>query len=155
MPTPAPMTEKDGLQTAIDFTKYLLTLSGGADCIYHSTEFFSSGASAKLLSLCSLGFLVICVLSGLVVFSVGAVMLARKNYDLEFIHIRWAGLVNVFSFAIGFVLLAIVVGMKLTASPPPPSNSATPHASLTGFSRYFRVGLGALLPLYTETLPSY
>jgi hypothetical protein len=147
------MTEKEGLQAAIDFTKYLLTLSGGAIAFIIQPNFFSSGEPAKLLSLSSLAALVLCVLSGLVVFSAGAVMLARKNYDLEFRHIRWAGLINVFSFALGFVLLAIVVGMRLTAAPPPPSKPATPHASLTSCSRYyFSIDPGALPSLHAETL---
>jgi apyrase len=131
MPEPPPMTEKEGLQAAIDFTKYLLTLSGGAIAfiIQPNSNFFSGDELVKHLSLSSLCLLVICVLSGLVVFSAGAVMLARKNYNLEFRHIKWAGQVNVFSFAIGFVLLAIVVGIKLTTLPPPP-NPTPPHASL-------------------------
>jgi hypothetical protein len=130
MTKPPPMTEKEGLQAAIDFTKYLLTLSGGGIAFIIQPNFFSGNDLVKILSLWALVFLGICVLSGLIVFSAGAVMLARKNYDLEFKHIRWAGLTNVFSFAIGFILLASVVGIKLTtpAPTPLPSNSTTPPA---------------------------
>lgn len=124
------MTEKEGLQAAIDFTKYLLTLSGGAIAFIIQPNFFSESGPIKILSIASLFCLMICVLSGLLVFSVGAVMLARKNYDLEFRHIKYAGMANVISFAIGFVLLAIIVGIKLIAAPSaqlPPSPSQTGH----------------------------
>lgn len=105
--------EKEGLQAAIDFTKFLLTLAGGAIAFIIQPTFFSGHPFLKVISVAALVLLTISVVSGLVVFSGGATMLARKNYNLEDKYVKWPGLVNVLSFAIGFVLLAIAVGIRV------------------------------------------
>jgi hypothetical protein len=110
------LMEKDGLQTAIDFSKLLMALAGGGIALIIQPNFFAGGGWIKLLSIGALIFLSICVLSGLVVFSGGCVMLADKNYDLEDRHIKIPGLLNVFSFGLGFLFLAAAVVIKLIAS---------------------------------------
>jgi|SRR5271163_1872934 hypothetical protein len=105
--------QKEGLQAAIDFTKFLLTLSGGAIAFVIQPTFFAGECFLKGLAIVSLVCLGTCVISGLLVFSAGSVMLARKNYDLEFRHVKYAGMVNIISFALGFIFVAIAVAIKV------------------------------------------
>lgn len=107
------MQEKEGLQAAIDFTKFLLTLAGGAIAFIIQPTFFAGHPVLKALSILALVLLTISVVSGLLVFSGGSVMLSKKNYDLEDKHVKWPGMINVLSFAAGFVLLAIAVGIRV------------------------------------------
>jgi hypothetical protein len=106
--------DKDGLQSAIDFTKLLMALAGGAIALIIQPNFFAGSYWLKVLSIGALIFLSICVLRGLVVFSGASVNLANKNYDLECKYVKIPGLVNLFSFALGFASLAAVVAMKVT-----------------------------------------
>lgn len=109
--------QKEGLQAAIDFTKFLLTLSGGAMAfiIQPGAYPLSSSVPSALMyfSLTSLFCFVVCVISGLLVFSVGSVNLSKGNYDLESPRIKNWGMLNVLSFGVGFILLAIAVAIKL------------------------------------------
>ena len=50
------MAEKEGLQAAIDFTKYLLTLAGGAIAFVIQPTFFSGSLLLKGLSIAALIF---------------------------------------------------------------------------------------------------
>jgi hypothetical protein len=51
------LMEKEGLQTAVDFTKFLLTLAGGAVAFIIQPSFFSGNCLLKTLSLFALAFL--------------------------------------------------------------------------------------------------
>jgi hypothetical protein len=105
--------EKEGLQAAIDFTKVLLTLAGGAIAFIIQPTYFAGSHCLKTLSILALVSLTVCVVSGLIVFSGGSVMLANKDYDIERNYIKIPGMVNVISFGLGFVLLAIAVAIKV------------------------------------------
>jgi hypothetical protein len=107
------MVGKEGLQTAIDFTKYLLTLAGGAIAFVIQPTFFAGSDFLKLLSIASIVLLTICVITGLLVFSRGCVMLAEKDYNLEDKRIKYLGMTNVISFGMSFVLLALAVAIKV------------------------------------------
>jgi hypothetical protein len=107
-------TREGGLQAAIDYTKYLLTLAGGAIAFVIQPTFYAAGNyQVKLWSMLALVFLVISVISGLFVFSRGSVMLSKKNYDLGDWYIKIPGLINVFSFSIGFICVSVAVAIKL------------------------------------------
>ena len=109
--------EKEGLQSAIDYTKYLLTLAGGAIAFVIQPTFYGAGNyQVKLWSLLALGFLMLSVISGLFVFSGGSVMLSEKNYNLEHPYVKIPGLINVFSFLIGFICVSVAVAIKLVHS---------------------------------------
>ncbi len=105
--------EKEGLQTAIDFTKLLMGLAGGGIALVIQPTFYGNDNFLKILSLGALLFLSISVISGLVVVSAAAPMLAKKDYNLERRYILRPGLCNVFSFAFGFLFLAAVVVIKV------------------------------------------
>ena len=107
------MPEKEGLQTAIDFTKYLLTLAGGAIAFAIQPQFFAGSGLLKTISLVALVLLTVSVVSGLFVFSRGCVMLAEKDYRLSDSRIKLFGMLNVVSFGLSFILLAVVVAIKV------------------------------------------
>ena len=106
------LMEKEGLQTAVDFTQFLLTLAGGAVAFIIQPSFFSGNCLLKTLSLFALVLLTICVISGLMVFSRGCVMLAEKNYALEDRHIKIPGRINVISFGLGSYYLPLQSQLK-------------------------------------------
>jgi hypothetical protein len=108
--------EKEGLQTAIDFTKLLMALAGGGIALVVQPSFFAGSCRIKILSFGALIFLSICVITGLVMFSGGAVMLGHADYNLERRYIKIPGLLNVFSFGFGFLFLAAAIAIKLLAT---------------------------------------
>lgn len=97
--------EKEGIQSAIDFVKYILTLSGGAIAFLIQPTFLQNSIPIKILSSFSFVLLIVCIFSGLLVHARGCVMLSKREYDLEDPHLKYAGLVNQFSFALGFLFL--------------------------------------------------
>jgi hypothetical protein len=118
VPANPPGPAKEGLQTALDYTKYLLTLAGGAIAFVIQPSFFSGNYQVKLWSMMALVSLTICVISGLFVFSGGGVMLSRNNYDLEHLWVKIPGLINVLTFSFGFICVAVAVGIKLVHVTP-------------------------------------
>src|SRR5664280_2471897 len=103
--------QKEGLQAAIDFTKYLITMAGGAIAFVIKPDYVGS-ADLKSLSIGVLVLLSISVVTGLLVVSAGSLMLGRGHYDLEDRYIKIPGLINVIAFACSFLLLALEVGIK-------------------------------------------
>lgn len=104
--------QKEGIQAAIDFTKYIITMAAGAVAFVIKPEYVGSGC-LKYLSILILVLLSASVIAGLFVFSAGCLMLARGNYDLEDNYIKIPGQINVITFAVSFLLLAFEVGVKI------------------------------------------
>jgi hypothetical protein len=115
MPDKAP--QKEGLQAAIDFTKYLLTLAGGAIAFVIQPASLAGGFWIKALSVAALLLLFTCVVSGLFVLAGGATNLAEGKYSLENRFVKTPGIINVVTFALGFFCLAIVILLKVLAEP--------------------------------------
>ncbi len=107
------MYKIEGLQSAVDFTKYLIALAGGAIAFVIKPEFYTTDPLLKILSTLSLGLLSISVISGLLVFSAGCVMLSSGNYSLRDRFIKIPGIINVVTFGFGFIFLAIAVCIKI------------------------------------------
>ncbi|MGA3400022.1 MAG: hypothetical protein ABSC95_12450 [Acetobacteraceae bacterium] len=110
------MNEKAGLQSAIDYTKVFLILAGGAIAFIIQPSFFGGGKLSKLLALLALLSLISCVLSGVLVFSRGCVMLAEKHYDLDDPRIGLPRKVNLLAFQAGFILVALLVALRVLRS---------------------------------------
>jgi hypothetical protein len=107
------MPQKEGLQTAIDFTKYLLTLAGGAIAFGIQPSFFGTNAWLKTMALAALVSLVVSIIAGLMVYSRGCILLSEGKYKLEDDRIRFWGLINLLTFVFSFFLLAISVAVKI------------------------------------------
>jgi hypothetical protein len=107
---------KEGLQSAVDFTKFLLTLAGGGIAfVIQPTQFEGSG-SIKAFSFAALVLLTISAISGLVVFSGSSVNLADGKYQLDDPWIKIPGIINVVSFGFGFVALAVAVAIRILSA---------------------------------------
>jgi hypothetical protein len=107
-----PTFEKEGLQAAVDFVKYLLTLAGGGIALLIQPNFYQTSLLIKVLSSFSFICLSVCIISGLLVHARGCVMLAEKKYDLEDWPLKVPGLINQLSFFFGFTLLGIGVALR-------------------------------------------
>ena len=107
--------DKEGLKGAIEFTKTLLALSGGA--IAFILQPATVGAKPTVLesglALLSLLALAVVVISGLVVISGACVLLSRREYDLENKYVMIPGRINIISFAVGFLILALHIAVKI------------------------------------------
>lgn len=108
-----PVFEKEGVQAAIDFVKYLLTLAGGAMALLIQPTFYGTSLTIKLISSLAFICLTVCILSGLFVHARGCVMLQKKQYDLEDWHLKVPGMTNQLSFFIGFVLVGVAMAVKV------------------------------------------
>ena len=106
------MNEKAGLQTAIDTTKVLLILAGGAIVFIIQPSFFGGSKLSKLLSILALLSLSACIVSGVMIFARGCAMLAQKQYDLK-THDQLPRKVNVMAFQGGFILVALLVALRV------------------------------------------
>ena len=104
--------EKEGLQAAVDFVKYILTLAGGGIALIIQPDFYKTSLLIKILTSISFVCLLVCVIAGLLVHARGCVMLANRQYDLEDAHLKVPGLVNQFAFLFGFVFLGAAVAIK-------------------------------------------
>lgn len=119
---------KEGLQTAVDFTKTLLTLSGGAIAFILQPIFYGDSPLLRTMAVLALLALAICVLSGLSVISGAGILLSQRNYDLENPYIKIPGLINIWSFAAGFLFVAILVAAKILGGIwEPPSGPGLLH----------------------------
>jgi hypothetical protein len=105
--------EKEGLQSAIDFTKLLMGLAGGGTALVIQPTFYGHDYWLKIISIAALLLLSICVISGIVVVSGATIMLGNRDYNLQRLYIKIPGLCNVISFFLGFVCLAVAVLLKM------------------------------------------
>jgi amino acid transporter len=107
------VNDKAGLQAVIDYTKVFLILAGGAIVFIIQPSFFGGSKLSKLLSILALLSLSTCILSGVMVFARGAVMLAQKQYDLGDVRIGFPRKLSVMAFLAGFILVALLVAMRV------------------------------------------
>jgi hypothetical protein len=113
IPPQAATPQKEGLQSAIDFTKTLLTLATAAIPFVIQPSFFAGSSWLKFFALTALALFVISAGSGLLVFMAGAVNLADGEYDLENKYVKIPGQINVIAFGLGVLFVAAGVAMKL------------------------------------------
>jgi len=105
--------QKEGIQSAIDFIKYILALAGGAIAFVIQPSFYETKLLLKVLSSVGVVLLAASIISGIVAHSAGSVMLSRGNYDTNFSWFRFPGLIMLFAFGggFGFVICAVAVKM--------------------------------------------
>jgi hypothetical protein len=97
------MAEKDGLQHALEFTKFVIAIDTALIAFVTGTSFLATIHSgwercAITIVLTMLG-LSLC--AGLVVYMRAATMFSSANYDLADKHLRFPGIINVLCFGIG------------------------------------------------------
>jgi hypothetical protein len=107
------MPVRGGLVAALDFTKLLVWLAAGGIALIAELAILRDSAFLIM----TLILLAICLISGLFVFSRGAMMLAQENYDIEDSRLKRAGRINVFSFGAGFGFLVINIAIVIFSAP--------------------------------------
>jgi len=102
---------KEGLQAAIDVTKFTLAVAGAAiafllssDVLKKVTTFWAKG----LVTLALVGFGVSAI-GGLLVLLQGASNIANAAYDLNQPLVRYPGMANILGLLVGFVFTTFFV----------------------------------------------
>lgn len=106
---------KDGLQSALEFTRYLTAISAGGVAFLlekgalegHLANWQRYAVTIIVISLA------VSVISGLTVLSRGAVMLAHGEHSLDDKLIRIPGIANLAGFAFGFLCLGCLVVLRV------------------------------------------
>jgi len=109
------MATQKGLESAVKFTKHVMTLSGAGIAFIASLDIHTIGYYQRIFLVASIVLLALALAAGLLVWSRAAMMLSARHYSLEDPFLKWPGLVNLFSFAFGVVALGIYVGIKLAS----------------------------------------
>jgi hypothetical protein len=105
--------QKEGIQSAIDFIKYILTLAGGGLAFSIQHSFYAAGPAIRVLAAFGTVLLTISIIAGILAHSSGSVKLSRAEYDQNDPYFRVPGLIMIFSFGIGFVLIIAGVAIKI------------------------------------------
>ncbi len=126
------MPSKDGLDSAIDFTKLLITLDSALIAFATGTSFIATLPHLwqRLTLLAALFLLVISLSAGAFVLMRAATMLAEKNYNLQDKHLGLPGMTNVVCFAGGAVAICILAAFSIFGDQ---SKAAAPSHSLCVF----------------------
>jgi hypothetical protein len=122
--------KKEGLESALDFTKYLLAIAGGIIAFVLSSDVLARVEDITERGLLTAALVLLClsVLGGIAVLSRGAIMLSEGEYSLEDKYLKWPGLANIFAFGGGFICVALFIGIVLWNPPPaPPGASVVAH----------------------------
>ncbi|MBZ9603100.1 hypothetical protein [Phyllobacterium chamaecytisi] len=119
------MPDKEGLVTAIEFTKFVLTLDGALIAFLTGTSFLAQidpgwERTALIVALILLGS---SLAAGVLVYMRGATMLSDQNYDLADRGLKIPGMINVIGFASGAVAVAVLAIVALVFQPPEAAKS--------------------------------
>lgn len=112
--------KKDGLDSAVEFTKFIITMDSGLIAFVTGTTFLSEvdpglGRYAVLLALAALATSLV---AGILVYMRSATMLSEGKYALNDRHLMIPGQVNVWGFAVGAVAVAALAVIELVLAPP-------------------------------------
>src|SRR5271166_3102239 len=78
--------EKEGIQSAIDFVKYILALSGGAIAFAIQPSFYAENLQVKVLASFGVFMLTVSIIAGIFCFRIpGLIMLGFFTFSFAFI----------------------------------------------------------------------
>jgi hypothetical protein len=69
--------EKEGVQSAIDFIKYILAVAGGAIVFVIQPSFYETSLTIRVLSSFGVALLTLSIIAGIAAHSAGSVMLSK------------------------------------------------------------------------------
>jgi Co/Zn/Cd efflux system component len=114
---------KEGLESALDFTKFVITLDGALIAFVTGATFLTDITSGweKAAALGALAALLISIAAGILVSMEIASKLSNGSYDLGDKHVKIPGMVNVISFALGAAAVSGLAAFELIleSSPKP------------------------------------
>lgn len=130
-----PPPDKEGLEKALEFTKFLIGLSGAFIAFLTGTTFLGSINSTvdRLTVTATIILFAVSSASGLMVWARGCTMMSQKAYDLMDRHIAIPGIVNVVAFGVAAVMLGILAGYKLVWEPGGEESTAATTCSFAVF----------------------
>lgn len=109
------MPKKDGLDAALDFTKYMLAICGAVLAFLLGSNVLPTLKSMPgkiALTIAALLFAV-SVGAGLFVLARGSTMLSEGEYSLQDAHIRIPGTINILAFFVAILCVAICVAIMI------------------------------------------
>jgi hypothetical protein len=115
------MSEKDGLDSAVDTTKLVVTLDGAMIAFITGASFLEYVVTTAeryviLIAIVLLGFSLI---GGMLVLFESGTMYSAKSYDLSSKWIKYPGIVNLFGFALGSLCVgALATGTLIFGDVP-------------------------------------
>jgi len=133
-----PNTAKEGLQAAMDVTKYTLAVAGAAIAFLLNAESLKRISTpcprwAVTLALASFGASAI---GGLLVLLQGASELSSGTYNLRNPLMRVPGMINVLALGAGFVFTTLFVALIVWLPEPNPTAAKVGLATLSDSLRH-------------------
>jgi hypothetical protein len=114
------MSKKEGIDGALDFTKFTIALASALIAFVTGATFVQSIDNwwEKTVAICAIGSLVISVVGGIAVYMEAATMLSKGEYDLSKAWIKIPGQINVIMLAIGAAAIGLLAIFKLFYDQP-------------------------------------
>lgn len=115
------MTDKAGLESALEFTKFVITLDSGLMAFVTGTSFLAdvNAVSEKVAVVIILLLLATSLVAGIFVYMRAATMFGETNYDLGDRHLSIPGKVNVAAFAVGAIGIGMLAIINIATSESP------------------------------------
>lgn len=107
------MATAKGLESAIEFTKHVMTLSGAGIAFIAALDLSGLSEYQKISFTISLVCLAFSLAAGLLVWSRATVMSSNRRYSLNDPYLRYPGIANLIAFGLGVVALGTFVFIKL------------------------------------------
>lgn len=110
---------KDGLQNALEFTKFIVTLDSALIAFVTGATFLAHVGSAweKAAAILTLLALAASLCSGIAVYMRAATMFGAEQYDLSDRYIAIPGIANVVCFALGAIGVGCLAVFELILKP--------------------------------------
>ncbi|MBB3303297.1 hypothetical protein FHT72_006979 [Rhizobium sp. BK077] len=117
------MPNKDGLDSAIEFTKLLISLDSALIAFASGTSFLATLPEPwqRISLVGALFFLLVSLTAGALVLMRAATMLSHQNYNLSDPHLKVPGVLNVLCFACGAAAISLLAVFVIFQSAPDPA----------------------------------
>lgn len=114
------MPKKDGLNSALDFTKFVITLDGALIAFVTGATFLQDIQNwwEILATILALAALLTSIVAGILVSMAVATMLSDGNYDLAHKPLSIPGMFNVIGFGLGSAAIAALATFELLIESP-------------------------------------
>lgn len=118
------MAQKEGLESALDFTKFVIAMDGALIAFVTGAAFLQDITSPleRGAALVALVALAVSIAAGILVAMETATKLSKGQYGLADKWIKIPGAVNVIAFAIGAVAVASLAAFELFLESPSPAS---------------------------------
>jgi hypothetical protein len=125
-PPPPPAPQKEGLESALEFTRFVITVDTALIAFLTGATFLQriDGLAEKIAVGMVLALLAASIGAGIFVYMRASTMLGQGNYDILDRHLSLPGRWNVLLFAAGAIGVAVLAVVQLLVEPPPAKPAA-------------------------------